>query len=369
MQVAALAFAMVLVGLAQPSRAQDSGPKITFHGYLTQAYGESDGLSLFGLDEDGTSDYRNIALNLRADITDKDSFVVQLVNERSGGSPFDALHEDVELDWAYFEHRFETGTEVRVGRQPIPFGIYNELRDAGTVLEFFRPPVAIYFEGAFASETVDGLAVSHNFSLSDSWDLDSSLYYGEWERAEFSSGMEAPATGRARDGHGLQLWLNTPVTGLRFGVAAQRFDQVGGLVDLRSGESDRFTTYLFSIDGDFSRFVVRAEAQLLKTQFAFIPDAEFPAAYGLVGYHVTDKLSVYLLREDSKSKFSFGSALPSFESTFHKDWALSAVYAFNPQALLRLEAHRSDTILTSDLAPFGTTPRVNYWIASFSASF
>lgn len=349
--------------------AQDLGSKIQIHGYLTQGYGQGDDFSLFGLDDEGTSNYRSVALNLRAELGERGQFVVQLAHERSGDSPFNALHDDVQLDWAYYEHRFDAGTRVRVGRLPIPFGVYNELRDVGTVLEFFRPPVAIYFEGAFSSETLDGLSVSHGFELADRWSLDASGYYGEWDRAEYVSGAEAAVEGKARDGHGLQLWLNTPVTGLRFGLAAQRFDQVGGILAFRTGESDRFTTYLFSIDGDFSRFLFRAEAQLIKTQFAFVPEAEFPGIYLLGGFHATDKLSFYVLREDSKSKLSFGPAFPDFESLFHEDWAVSVVYAFTPQALLRLEAHQTDTILTTDVVPLGTEPRVNYWIASFSASF
>ena len=50
-------------------------------------------------------------------------------------SPFQVFQPDVALDWLFYEHRFADGA-VKVGRVKIPFGIYNEVRDVGTLLAY-----------------------------------------------------------------------------------------------------------------------------------------------------------------------------------------------------------------------------------------
>lgn len=341
---------------------------VHLNAYLTQAYGVTDGVPLLGLDEDGTSKYRNAALLFRFDVSDKDQFIVQLSHEALGNSPLDALNEEVELDWAFYQRQFDSGTRVRVGRLPIPFGIYNQLRDVGTVLEFFRPPVGIYFEGAFASETVDGLEISHTFELGGAWSLEADAYLGSWDRAEV---LDAEVfDGKAEDAFGAQLWLNTPLSSLRFGLAAQRFDQTGGVPTLRSGESDRFDTLLFSIDADFGRFVFHGEAQRIETSFLFFPDTEIPAYYVMAGYRFNEKLEFYALYEDSYSKLGGGPFPPFRVDPFYQDLAASLVYHFTPQVLLRLEYHQAETsVLDEPLPPSGEAPEVGYGILSFSASF
>lgn len=104
--------------------------KITIHGYLSQAYAISDGNHVVGIPEKGTTDYRTAALQMRVQISPKDIFAVQISHERIGKSRVQTVHDDLELDWMFYEHRFGNSA-VKVGRLPIPFGIYNELRDVG----------------------------------------------------------------------------------------------------------------------------------------------------------------------------------------------------------------------------------------------
>jgi len=360
-------FLLAVVG-ATAAAAQEPTPKFQLNGYLTQAYGITDGVPILGLDEDGTFDYRSAALLFRFGFSANDDLVVQLSHEKLGSSPVNALREEVELDWAFYRHRFSSGTELRVGRIPIPFGVYNEIRDVGTFLEFYRPPVGIYFEGAFSSETVDGVDVSHSFSFGKGWTLDLDGYWGSWDRAEFI----APdfVDGRAEDAFGVQLWLNTPQSTLRFGFAAQRFEQTGGIVFLREDGSEIFDTFLFSIDTDFPRLILRAEAQVIKTAFVFAPDVEIPAYYVLAGYRINDHLAFHLIYEDSWSKASGGPFPPLKIDPFYEDLAASMIYRFTPQTLVRLELHHSETTQADIPLPLSGEPyKVDYGILSFSASF
>jgi hypothetical protein len=348
--------------------AEEIAPNFSFNAYLTQAYGKTDGGAVFGLTEEGTSEYRSGALLLRYQVSERGQFVVQLATEEIGASPLSDLRDELELDWAFYEQQFGASSQVRVGRVPIPFGIYNEIRDVGTLLEFYRPPVGIYFEGAFSSETVDGLALSHAFAPERAWNLEVDLYAGSWDRAEYL----APTyyEGRAEDAYGFQLWLNTPVSGVRIGAAYQHFDQHDGAFFLRAGDADPFDTYLLSFDADLSRFFLRAEVQEIDTRFAGFPDSEINAFYALVGFRATDRLAFHVLYEDSKSTLGGGIG-PDFEADpFYEDLAASIVYRITPQVVARLEGHQFETTAADVALPLGQgSIATDFWILSLSASF
>jgi hypothetical protein len=63
MQNQSLVRAMLCAAiLAAPAVAGAQDDKLTIHGSINMGYGKTDGLPYFGLNEDGTSDYRAIAL-------------------------------------------------------------------------------------------------------------------------------------------------------------------------------------------------------------------------------------------------------------------------------------------------------------------
>ena len=79
---------------------------MSVHGFLTQAFAISDGNQILGIDKDGTTDYRNLALQFRYDMNDQSNVVIQFEHRRMGESPVLKLQQDVELDWGFFEYRF-----------------------------------------------------------------------------------------------------------------------------------------------------------------------------------------------------------------------------------------------------------------------
>jgi hypothetical protein len=368
-RAAALLFIAALPGTLAQAEEAAKPRKFSFNAYLTQAWGETDGGRVLGLDEDGTFDYRNAALLARYQLTRNDRFVLQLSHEKIGSSPLGSVRDDVEIDWAFYERLFPHGFEVRIGRVPIPFGVYNEIRDVGTLLEFYRPPVGIYFEGAFSSEAVDGLVVSKEFFSDSSWALGVDLYAGSWDRPEFLT--PTLYEGEAKQGRGAQLWLGTPLEGLRFGFAFQRFNQADAAVFFRNPDSSRFDVYLASADLDLERLVLRAEAQLIETSFSFVPEADIEARYGLAGWRFTPEFEAYAMFETSSSTFHFGNGFPS--STFgpqYEDKAISMVYRFHPKALVRVEAHHYETTSADVPVPAGQASVItDFAIVSFTLSY
>ena len=144
-------------------------PRVSLHGYLTQGWGRSSGTAFYGMTDDASTDFRYAALQLRYAATPNDQFVVQANHRRLGRSPITDFESDVNLNWAFYQRGFSNGTAVKIGRMPIPRGIYNELRSVGVVLPTYRPPVVFYDEGAYYSETIDGVIASHTFAASSPW--------------------------------------------------------------------------------------------------------------------------------------------------------------------------------------------------------
>lgn len=366
---ALLALTLLPAFLATAEETEPKERKFFFNAYITQAWGATDGGRVLGLDEDGTFDYRNAALLGRWQLTPKDRFVIQLSHESLGRSPLGEIRDDVELDWAFYEHRFPADLEIRIGRVPIPFGIYNEIRDVGPLLEFYRPPVGLYFEGAFSAEAVDGAVLSKSFFSGNPWSIDADVYAGTWDRPEYL----APTIyeGEADNGLGAQVWLNTPVEGLRAGLAYQRFDQKDGAFFFRSPDSDRFETWLVSLDANFERFVVRGEWQQIETAFVFAPEVKLPAYYLLAGLRLTSELEIYGQFETASARWELGPGLPTLKfGPQYEDRAVSFVYRLNPKMLVRVEGHHYETTVPDVALPPGQTSVVtDFGIVSFTWSY
>jgi hypothetical protein len=311
---------------------------------------------MIGITEDGTMDYRTAALQIRADITDKDAFVVQLSHERLGQSPLMKFQEDVKLDWIFYEHAFGESA-VKVGRVQIPFGIYNEVRDVGTILPFFRPSLDFYGEGSFNSETVDGIVLSHTFGPWGSWSLDGDVHYGNFE---FVGTDYEYFRSEVRDSRGIELWLQTPLSGLRIGAGAMSFD----VHDTRqpSNVNVPWSVYHVSLTGAFGRFVTNAE-------YSYWNEGkwDWETLYVHLGYAITDRITV----NGQVDTANLTVEDIGFDDEADNDRTLGVNYAFRPDLVLKAEHHWNKGYYSENpLADIFAPPlRTRFWILSLSTSF
>src|SRR4051794_34223672 len=188
----ALAVLLSLGVAASAASAQDISSKLSIHGYLTQGAAVSDSSMVVGISKQGTTNYRRAALLMRYAQTPRDAFVIQVAHRRLGDSPIMNFEPDVKVDWAFYERKFLGQSSLRIGKAPIPFGIYNETRYTGTILPFYRAPYAMYFEGAYTSETVDGAVLSHTFLADAPFRFDASVYGGSYDLLEFRQVPTSP---------------------------------------------------------------------------------------------------------------------------------------------------------------------------------
>lgn len=300
--------------------------KLVVHGFLSQAYAFSDGNQIVGIPEDGTADYRTAAVQMRVNLTERDTFAVQLSHERLGLSPVQSVHDDVELDWIFYERRFGDSA-VKVGRLPIPFGIYNEVRDVGTILPLYRPARPMYEETSFATETIDGVLLFHHFDLGGGWLLEGDVHYGNWET--FDAALRKI---KADDSLGLELWLTTPIEGLRLGLGGFQFDTETS-IGPATVRAHRQLSHL-SLDGHFGPVVAQIEikrdtAQLVSGGSA----ADVWGGYGYVGVEVTDRWVVH-------GEYDFLDVkLPATDEAPDRDRALAVSYRFRSDLVLKAEYH------------------------------
>jgi len=365
LMLALLSASVLAQDAPAPVPAADETPveKFTIHGYLTQAFAKSDGEQILGIPEEGTTDYRRAAVLLRFTPTTKDALVVQLAHRRLGQSPSMVFEPDVKLDWAFYERKLGQDTSIRVGRIPQPMGLLNETRYVGTLLPFYRAPYNFYQEGSFTSESVDGLAFRHSTSPARSWSAELSAYAGGFSMIESSdSGLVKP---RAENLIGGQVWLNTPVAGLRFGLGAQRFDLHGTVIV--SDQEDSWKNYYGSGEYVGSRVKLRSEYRKTRLNDA---DVDFETWYVYAGVNLTSRLALHGQFDTSKLDIPAGGG--RFEiAKYYEDWTVGTTFAIRPDVVVKGEYHWAESqLLETNVQPLGAPSRpVNYGIVSMSVSF
>ena len=248
----------------------------------------------------------------------------------------------------------------------IPLGIYNEVRDVGTVLPFYRPSFNFYGEGAFTSETVDGIVVSHNFFNDSAWSVDADAYFGGWDLIETDFASNVSSRARVENTVGTQIWLNTPINGLRLGTGGSRFTVKNDLLAGIAGKNKiAVDLYQFSIDGSFEKVIARTEFEYVK----FLP-GHYRAYYAQFGYRVCDKLML-LAQGDFASLRLVVPPGAVFDRSLNRDYAIGANYAFRSNVVLKVETHwvkgfRSEIPINIFFDP---PLKSRYTILSISCSF
>jgi hypothetical protein len=368
--------ALVLTTLAVGTRAghaQTLTDKLAIHGYLTQGYAISDSHQVVGIPVRGTFEYRRAALLVRFKGSPNDAFVVQLANRELGDSPIDDFTPEVQMDWAFYERRFGSKTTLRIGKEPIPTGIYNEVRYVGTLLPFYRAPLGFYQEGSYVSETLNGIVLAQQITPASPWKLSGSLFLGSFNYLQAGTVLAPGATAptyavtraAARNVLGTQLWLQTPVTGLRAGLGGERRDDYGNFFGT-TPSTHAGKDWWASVDGSFSRLTTRAEYR----QFSFNDGSiNVHTYYGQIGYRILDALTINVQRDAMDLRFAIPTGVQKIP--YNRDYAVGVNYMFAPNIIAKFELHDSDGFTAEEpLNVLGDRAMVNdYLIASLSVSF
>jgi len=347
-------------------------PIFSIHGYLTQAYGFSHGGMVTGLTNEGTADYGRAAILATYAVSPANRFVMQVAHRRLGDSPTMQFEDNVKLDMAFYEHQFRDGTRVRFGKTVMPFGIYNEIRYAGTLQPFYRAPLSLYWEGTYTSETIDGAMVSRQVRTGKAWELTADLFGGSNTFLEFGTIQTAPtappsyvgAKIQAKNVLGTQLWLTTPLEGLRVGLSGRRHTDFGGIYNRVVGVPAKEWTA--SVDGNFEKWLTRAEMAERRAQGVVVA-----SKYAQLGFRPIELFSVNAQSEFMDYRLPPGLGLPSATTVkVVRDNAASVNLFLNSTTVFKLEAHTTKGLNVEQVVNLlGAVKRGSYFISSFSVSF
>jgi len=354
--VRAVVFACLLGSVTAHAQAVPGWlSKVSIHGYVSQAYAVSEDHPIYGIPTDGTTDYRDLALQFRYDQDRKNAFVVQLRHERFG--ELRRADDDIQLDWAFYQRNFSDRLSLKAGRIPLPLGIFNEAAGAATTSPFFRPPHEFY-DRHYTSKTVEGVLTSASLGRAGGWSFDIDAYFGQWVLDQWEREERADA----KNAWGGQIWANTPWPGVRIGGGAYRCEVDPGEI---YGEEYDYYALHGSIDADLDRW--RLATEVFTGNLSGI--GRYRTWYGQVGFDVTQKISVHARGTIAR----FEMPLNGHDVKVHvsDDVGLSVNYHVHPQLLFKVEGHTNEGLLRDDI-PMSLQiepSRTRYWIASVVASF
>lgn len=374
----AVIAAATLVSAMTPGAARAQDDRLSIHGSANIGYGKTDGLPYFGLNQDGTSDYRAVALQFGYKASDKDRFVTQLLHRKFGTSPLSAITPDIEPIWAFYEHRFDNGVTLKAGRNPLPRGLFNEVRFIGTLLPFYRVGNAVYGE---TLENIDGLVLRKPFQLASGWSLDSYLFGGGYDlKAQIpTSTGNTVIRIRNENSIGAQLWLNTPVKGVRVGSFVQSYKSTPSASLPEAERPNRTLTAMYSGEAVFSKAFARGELTTFNSDGSSY--VKFSSYYVQGGITPTEQWTLAAEYDAGTNNISFAPApIPNLDLPLNQELSVGVTYKPSPSVAFKLEAHKVEgysfdrpvpsVIAPTSLPPVATlAPKSKAYFALASVAF
>lgn len=375
-----LVFGVAALAAPMPAIAQGLINRLDLHGSFTQGYAASPDVQLFGIPTVGTLDYRSAALLLKYRLSHDDHFVVQLEHRRLGRSVLTRDAAPVRLDWVFYQ-RFLGSFNARLGRVPMPQGIFNEVRDIGILLPFYRAPGNFYMEGF---EAIDGLVVSYRRPIGG-WLIESTAFGGAFDFLAVQTSPDGASLSRQRRRNtlGSQLWLEFPVPGLRLGLGAVRWD-----VRNQDGEIAAEASWRAAAEALIGRSSARAEYRAMDHVGHTMESYYVQAGFDLTDHWTVNAQAEFENRmmksamdEEGATSMSMdehsasgmdpmGSPLTEFEFPWARDFAFGVNYRFSYNLVFKLEAHRASGYNFDDFFDrMGSAGTTDYFIASVATAF
>ncbi|MEZ9820364.1 hypothetical protein AB4238_07040 [Shewanella sp. 10N.286.45.A1] len=145
----------------QKQQTASISERFKFNGFMSMAYVTADNNSGY-LDTSTSANFTDeskLGFQGSFAVTDNTQAVMQLMMR--GENDW-----DVEAEWAYVSHRFDSGLQARGGKLRLPLFMYSDYLDVGYAQPFARPPEEVYDAVPFTSFT--GGDLSYDVEFDDS---------------------------------------------------------------------------------------------------------------------------------------------------------------------------------------------------------
>jgi hypothetical protein len=330
-------------------------PPVNFHGFISQGFIASSEYNYLGHSSQGSFKFTEAGLNLSLNPLPRTRIAAQAFTYAVG----EAGQYDVVLDYALAEYTFNDYIGIRGGRIRRPEGIYNDIQDVDLARTFVLLPQGMYnarWRDFYVA--LDGGELFGTLPLARFGSLSYSLYYGI-ERPKLNGGLSLQKANlppfsplvslNAPEMGGGQLWWNTPLNGLRTGVALNyvrdlTFRTASGQQSQGSPFTQRYSLeyvwHAWTFQAEYLRFKINYDISgggPPNTTRLVEPDSWYlGAAYRFnkwieAGSYYTEYYA------DVHNRSGAGLAFPSDAS--QKDLALSLRYDVTDWWILKVEGH------------------------------
>ncbi len=280
-------------------------------------------------------------------------------------------YEDLTVDFANADYSFRREAGVRVGRNKLSIGFYNEVQDLDQIRIFASLPLNFYQRSSRSfGANFDGASFYGNVGVGNG-SVDYQVYYGDMQPidpdAPFMKGLGASKLD-INTTYGAALAWNNIIDGLRVGVTYFKLPEI----DLNSGPAIStidYQTQVASVEYTRDRWIFAAEYKHIETDsqvqnFPLPPShGEEDHSYVQVTYQATDTFGIgaYYAYSDYSTKGA------------DKDTALAASYALQSWWLVKAEVHFMDGIgnlgHSGDSNPGATDETWTYFVLKTGISF
>jgi hypothetical protein len=308
--------------------------EIALHGFGSWRYGKSSNENVYlQADEDGNYRASDFTLNLSADITQRLRVVAQVgFSEGLEGSEQD-------LDYVFAEWKLSSRTRLRLGQVKMPFGIYGEVPDVGTLRPMIELPQVAYGPIGFLGNAYKGVGIDGSFG--GRWRTRWDVYGGGTDLDEdvvaeaYLLGAPVGSEDRienevTRDVLGGHLVVETPLEGLSFGGSLLTGTETGG-------GSARRTVYGLQAEYAGEALTVRAEHMHEDVH----QDLGASGSYLEVSYRLTPHWQA--AAEVGRLRTTFFGVHPvgtASQLTWHDEAVLGLNYWLDPNLVLKLNFQR-----------------------------
>lgn len=284
-----------------------------------------------------------------------------------------AGYEDMTVDFANLDYSFRQEIGVRVGRNKMPVGFYNEVQDLDQVRVFASLPLNFYSRASRAiGSAYDGASFYGNIPANKAGSFDYQVFAGTLhpldEEMPLMQGIAGASKLDPKTVYGLSLVWNAPIEGLRVGYTYQALPKMDLNVGPAITELD-YNVQVVSIEYTRGKWTAAAEYKLT-TSTSEVTNFPVPAttshenhAYVQLAYQATDKLGlgVYYAYSDYETK------------GVDKDTAFAAAYTIQPWWMVKAEVHLMDGINNlghaGDSNPGATDDTWTYFVLKSTLSF
>ena len=203
-------------------------PPVDFHGFLSQGFLYSGDYNYLGDSSHGSFKFTEVGLNASLNPFPRTRVSAQAFTFDVGP----AGEYNVFLDYGLVEYTFGDYLGIRLGRIRRPEGIYNHIQDVDLARTWVLLPQGMYnarWRDAYAS--LDGGEFFGSIPLNKAGSLSYEAYSG-LQRPRLNGGLALQKANlppywplvwiNAPTMYGVQLWWNTPLDGLRLGMAPNK---------------------------------------------------------------------------------------------------------------------------------------------------